>query len=144
MPVPGVNLVLWCSVEPAQFLALSMLSGLADIPSAGQDVTQKNSCWPGKITLSAWSLSWILYSWLITNLIWSNVALTSGAKIQMSSRYSSKVTNCWSPRYCSNNLQQLYLAFERPKGIWVNQYRPEGPALNAVFCISSSAIANCK
>ena len=31
---------------------------------------------------------------LNTNSIWSNMVLTSGAKIQMSSRYSSKVTNC--------------------------------------------------
>ena len=83
-------------------------------------------------------------SQLNTNLIWSNMVLTSRAKMQMASRYNTKVTNCWSPRHCSIKLQKLEPALDRPKGMWVNLYRPEEPVLNAVFLMSSSAIANCK
>ena len=30
--------------------------------------------------------------------------------------------------------------FDNPNGILVNSYNPEGPAQNAIFCMSASAI----
>ena len=36
------------------------------------------------------------------------------------------------------------MSYDMTKGIWVNSYRPQEPALNMVFLMSSSAIANCK
>ena len=65
-----------------------------------------------------------------------------GAKMQMSSRYSNKVTNCWCPKHCSIKQQKLEPAFESLNGIWVNSYRPVELALNAVFFMLLSSIAS--
>ena len=104
----------------------------------------EKSHWPEKITSFGLIFKLNDLSWFNTNWIWSNIVLASGAKIQMLSRHSSKVTNSWSPRHCSIKLQKLDLVCDRPKGIQVNFYRPEEPALNVVFLMLSSAIANCK
>ena len=107
-------------------------------------MTQKDHTTLKEITFFGLIFRLKAFSQLNTNSIRSNMVLTSGAKIQMSSRYSSKVTNCWSPRHCSINLQKLDPALDRPKGMQVNSYRPEEPALIAVFFMSSSDMANYK
>ena len=144
MPNLGMNAI------PCHSLALASL--LLCQPFLGWQIfcwltrcDPEKSCWPEKNNI-IFSLIFKLnnLSQLNTNSVWSNMVLTSGAKIQMSSRYSSKVIHCWSPRHGSINLQKLDLTFDRPKGIWVNVYRAEEPALNVVFLMSSSAIANCK
>ena len=109
-----------------------------------QDVTQKDHTSLKEITFFGLIFKLRAFSQLNTNSVWSNMVLTSGAKIQMSSRCSSKVTNCWSLRQCSINLQKLDPTLDRPNGMWVNSYRPEEPDLNAVFLMLSSAMANCK
>ena len=63
--------------------------------------------------------------------IWSNISSKLTAKMQISSRYSSKVTNCWSPKHISIRWQKLNPEFDKPKGILVNLYSPD-LAWNAV------------
>ena len=144
MPNLGMNAIPWHSLALAIFLLCHPFLGWQKFHWLMGPNPEK-SHWPERSnTFLAWFSSLKDLSQLNINSIWSNMALTSGAKIQMSSGYSSKVTNCWSPRLCSINLLNLDLSFDSPKVIQVNSYRPEEPAVNVVFLISSSAIANCK
>ena len=120
----------------------STFSGLAEIPFA-------NKIWPRKSTLVSknWHFLGLIFrlycfSLLNTSSIWSNMSSIVGAKMQMSLRYSNRVTNCWSPKHCSIKQQKLEPAFESPNGIQVNLYKPIELALNAVFLMSLSSIAS--
>ena len=132
----------WCFLGTGQVLTLSTFYGLADIPSADRT-------WPRNKTLvlKNWHFLGLILrlnflSLSNTSWIQSNISSMVGAKMQMSSRYSNKVTNCWSPKHCSIKQQKLEPAFESPNGIQVNSYRPIEPALNAVFFMSLSCIAS--
>ena len=125
-----------------QVFTFSTFSGFAEIPLA-------DKIWSRKSTLVSknWhflGLIFRLYCYSLSNTssIWSNMSSIVGAKMQMSLRYSNKVTNCWSPKHCSTKQQKLEPAFESPNGIWVNSYKPIEPALNAVFLMSLSSIAS--
>ena len=95
-------------------------SGLAEIPFA-------DKTWPRKSTLVSknWHFLGLIFklnclSLLNTSSIQSNIPFIVGAKMQLSSRYSNRVTNCWSPKHCSIKWQKLEPAFKSPNHIWVN------------------------
>ena len=130
----------WC-FGTGQVLTLSTLSGLADMPLANRTYPRNNT-----LVLKNWHFLGLIFwlnflSLLNTRWIWSNISSVVGAKMQMSSRYSNKVTNCWSPKHCSIKQHKLEPAFDSLNGIWVNSYRPIELALNAVFFMSLSFIA---
>ena len=85
---------------------------------------------------------WHSLSLLNPSSIWANITSVLRAKVQISSRYSNKVTNCWSPRHCFMRQQKLEPTFENPKGMPVNSWRPKDLALEAVYFMSSSSMAN--
>ena len=60
--------------------------------------------------------------------IWSNISMTLAVKMHISSRYNSKVTNCWSPKHISISWQKLDPKFDNPDGIFVNSYNPDNQA----------------
>ena len=110
-----------------------------------QDVTQKNCAGLKKIQfLACFYFKLNDLSWLNTISIWSNMALTSGAKIEMSLRYSSMMKTVDHQDIATLTGTCLTQHLTGQKGIWANSYRPEEPALNVDFLMSSSAIANCK
>ena len=114
----------------------STFSGFAEIPFA-------NKIWPRKSKLVSknWHFLGLIFrlycfSLLNTSSIQSNILSIVGTKIQMSSRYSNRVTNCWCLKHCSIKWQKLEPPFKSPNDIWVNSYKPIEPALNAVFLMS--------
>ena len=118
----------------------STFSGLAEIPFA-------NKKWPRKSTLvwKNWHFLGLIFklncfSLFNTSSIWCNKSSIEWAKMQMSPRYSNRVTNYWSPKHCSFKLQKLKPAFKIPNDIWINSYKPIELALNAVFLMSLSSI----
>ena len=123
-----------------QVLTVSTLSGLADMPLTDRTYPRNNT-----LVLKNWHFLGLIFrlhflSLSNTRCIQSNISSMVGAKMQMSSRYSNKVTNCWSPKHCSIKWQKLEPAFKSPNGIQVNSYRPIELALNAVFFMSLSSI----
>ena len=107
-------------------------SGLADMPLANRTCPRNNT-----LVLKNWHFLGLIFRLKFLCLSYTrwmqpNISIV-GAKMQMSSRYSNKVTNCWSPKHCSIKWQKLEPVFESPNGIWVNSYRPIELALNAVF-----------
>ena len=132
----------WCFFGTGQVLTVSTFSGLADMPSADRTCSRNNT-----LVLKNWHFLGLIFklnflSLSNTRWIWSNIWSMVGAKIQMSSRYSNKVTNCWSPKHYSIKQQKLEPAFENPNSIQVNSYRPTEPALNTVFFVLLSSIAS--
>ena len=93
MPNPGMNAIPWHSLATASLLLYQPFLGWQKFHQLIRHDPER-LYWPKKVTFFGLIFKLKDLSQLNTNLIWSNMALTSGAKIQMSSRYSSKVTNC--------------------------------------------------
>ena len=61
------------------------------------------------------------FSLLNTILIWSNISLTLVVKMHISSRYNSKVTNCWSPKHISIRWKKLDLNLTNwRESLWIH------------------------
>ena len=107
-----------------------------------QDMSQKQHT-SAKI-LALFRLNFQIKFLSLSNTRWirSNISSMVRVKMQMSSSYSNKVTNWWSPKHCSIKQQKLEPAFESLNGIWVNSYKPIEPALNAVFFMLLCSIAS--
>ena len=105
-----------------------------------QDMSQKQHT-SAKI-LALFRLNFQIKFLSLSNTRWirSNISSMVRVKMQMSSSYSNKVTNWWSPKHCSIKQQKLEPAFESLNGIWVNSYKPIEPALNAVFLCCSAPL----
>ena len=98
-----------------QVLTFSTFSGFAEIPLAYK-------IWPRKRMLVSknWHFLGLIFrlncfSLSNTSSIRSNILSIVGAKMQMSLRYSNRVTNCWSPKHCSIKRQKLEPAFKESK-----------------------------
>ena len=89
---------LWCFFSTGHVCTFSTFSGFAEIPLA-------NKIWPRKRTLVSknWHFLGLIFrlncfSLSNTSSIRSNISFIVGAKMQMSLRYSNRVTNCWFPQ----------------------------------------------
>ena len=143
-PTPKMIVILFGLVGTSQFITLSTMSGFADIPSA-------DSMCPRK-TMQYWK-KWHFLDFIFklnssihlnTNSMWSNILSMLVANRQILSRYNRSVTNCLSPRHISMRWQKLDLELDNLNGICVNSYKPDDPALNAVFQMSASSMGICK
>ena len=122
----------WCFGYRPGF-TFSIFSGLAEMHLV-------DKTWPRKSTLALknWHFLGLFFKLNCLNLsntssMQSNMSLIVRAKMQMSLKYSNRVTNCWSPKHCSIKQQKLEPTFESLNGIQVNSYKPIELALNAVF-----------
>ena len=118
--------------------------GLAEMPSADRKYP-KNT----RLHWKKWyffSLIFKLKSFNLWNTIsiQSNISSPLAVKTHICSRYSSRVTNCWSPEHIFIRKQKLDPEFDKPTGILVNLYNPDDPAWNVDLWIYVSTASICR
>ena len=91
MPNLGMNVIPWHSL--ASLLLYQSFLGWQKFHQLIR-CDPERSHWPEKSNIFWLDFQIKIFEPIKYQFLWSNMVLTSGAKIQMASRYSSKVTNC--------------------------------------------------